>query len=63
VANVYSYTGNPNDDGYLSSQQAQAALAIANSAAAFRDMYSIRMNSPTNYTLPRQIRLGVLFEF
>jgi len=63
VLNVYSYTGNAEDDGYLTSTQAQAALALANSAVAFTDMYSIRMNVPGNYSTPRQIRLGLLFEF
>lgn len=63
VLNVYNFTGTPNDDGYLASSQAQSALAITNSAAAFTDLYTIRMNAPGNYSLPRQIRIGVLFEF
>ncbi|MBL7903300.1 MAG: carboxypeptidase regulatory-like domain-containing protein [Bacteroidia bacterium] len=63
VLNVYNYTGTPDDDGYLSSTQAQAAIAQANSAASFIDLYSIRMNNPTNYSTPRQIRIGLLFEF
>ncbi len=63
VLNVYNYTGTPDDDGYLSSNQAQAAIAQANSAASFIDLYSIRMNNPTNYNTPRQIRIGLLFEF
>ena len=63
VINVYSFTGASDDDGYLQSTQGQSALAITNSAIAFSDMYSIRMNAPNNYSLPRQIRIGVLFEF
>lgn len=63
ILNVYNYTGNPEDDGYLTSTQAQSSLALANSAAAYRDMYSIRVNSPGNYNLPRQIRIGLMFEF
>lgn len=63
VLNVYNYTGAPDDDGYLSSAQAQAALKLANSAAAFTDMYNIKMNFSGNYNTPRQIRIGVLFEF
>ena len=63
ILNVYSFTGNPEDDGFLTSSQAQAQLALANSAVAFTDMYNIRMNNPGNYSLPRQIRLGLLFEF
>ncbi len=63
VTNVYNYTGSPVDDGYLSSTQAQAAIAQTNSAAAYTDMYTIRVNNPNNYSYPRQIRIGVLFEF
>lgn len=63
VINVYNFTGQPDDDGYLTSTQGQNALSITNSAAAFRDLYSIYMNAPNNYSLPRQIRLGVLFSF
>ncbi len=63
VLSVYNFTGEPDDDGYLSSTQAQAALAQANSALAYTDMYSIRVNNPFNYSLPRQIRIGLLFDF
>jgi len=63
VLGVYAFTGSPDDDGYLASSQAQAALAITNSAIAFRDLYTIRMNNPDNFSLPRQIRIGLLFEF
>jgi hypothetical protein len=63
VLNVYSFTGNPDDDGYLTSTQAQAALALTNNALAFTDMYNIRMNVPGNYSIPRQTRIGLLFEF
>jgi len=63
VLNVYQYTGAADDDGYLTSTQAAAQLATTNSAIAFSDMYSIRMNAPGNFNLPRQIRLGLLFEF
>jgi hypothetical protein len=63
VNSVYNFTGAPDDDGYLSSTQAQAALAQANSAVAYSDMYRISMNNPFNYSTPRQIRIGLLFDF
>lgn len=63
ILNVYNFTGNPDDDGYLQSSQAIAALANANSPDAFRDMYSLRMNNPGNYSRPRVIRIGLLLEF
>ena len=63
IINVYNFTGSADDDGYLTSTQGSTSLALANSAAAFTDMYNIRMNAPGNYSLPRQIRIGLLFEF
>ncbi len=63
VLGVYNFTGAPDDDGYLTSTQGKNALGLTNSPAAFSDMYSIRMNNPNNYSLPRQIRIGLLFEF
>jgi hypothetical protein len=63
VLGVYNFTGSPDDDGYLSSAQAMSQLAISNSALAFRDMYNIRMNNAANFSIPRQIRIGLLFEF
>ncbi len=63
VLGVYAFTGNPDDDGYLQSTQAIAALAQANSPQAFRDMYTIRMNTPGNYNRPRVIRIGLLLDF
>lgn len=63
IINVYNYTGAANDDGYLTSTQAAATLDRANNAVAYTDMYMIRMNAPGNYSLPRQVRIGLLFEF
>jgi hypothetical protein len=63
VLNVYSFTGLPDDDGYLSSTQAQAALATQNSAIAYSDMYTIRIRNAANFSLPRQTRIGLLFTF
>lgn len=63
ILGVYNFTGNPSDDGYLTSTQAQAALALANSANSFRDMYNISINQPGNYSSPRQIRIGLMFNF
>jgi hypothetical protein len=63
VMHVYRYTGNPDDDGYLAAAEHQAAINSNIDPQSFRDLYSTRINNPYNYSLPRQIRLGVLFSF
>lgn len=63
ILGVYNFTGSPDDDGYLESVQAQNQLAISNSAVAFTDMYRIAMNNAGNFSIPRQIRIGLEFSF
>lgn len=64
ILGVYNYTGNPDDDGYLSSSQ--GTLYVNNNpstAASFTDQYKIYINNPGNYGRPRTIRIGVLLDF
>lgn len=63
ILNVYNYTGNPDDDGYLSSAVAQQNMQGLNSPQGFRDQYSIYMNKPGNYNKPRVIRIGLQLDF
>lgn len=60
---VYPATGNPDDDGYLAAAEWQREINQQVSPAAYRDLYAIRIDSPFNYSSPRQIRLGVLLNF
>jgi hypothetical protein len=63
IASVYSTTGNPDDNGYLTFGQNQTAISQMPSERAYREVYSILINSPYNYRLPRTARIGVLFSF
>jgi len=63
VLNVYSFTGNPNDDGYLSAPESQKQISEALDEQAYRDLYAIAVDRPWNYSLPRTIRMGVIFNF
>ncbi|MCU0433058.1 MAG: carboxypeptidase-like regulatory domain-containing protein [Bacteroidia bacterium] len=63
VLNVYRYTGNANDDGYLSDASTQALIAAQNDPQSFRDLYSVKMADPTFYSIPRRIRLGIMLDF
>jgi hypothetical protein len=53
----------PDDDGYLASAQAQTTIAGQTSPTSFNDLYSVKINNPSNYQRPRVIRLGILLDF
>lgn len=63
IIDVYPYTGSPNDDGFLASQQGQTQIARQVSAQSFIDLYNQQLNNPFNYSLPRRVRLGVAYNF
>jgi hypothetical protein len=63
VYEVYSYTGNPNDDGYLTASEFQNSINSQNDPQSFRDLYNIKVNNPNNYSLPRRMRIGLIFNF
>lgn len=63
VISVYRKTGNPEDDGYLSAAENQVGISGQIDEQAFRDQYAIKVNNPNNYSTPRQIRLGLAWNF
>jgi hypothetical protein len=63
IINVYPYTGNPDDDGYLSAPEWQRQINSQIDPQAFNDLYSVFVDSPFNYSSPRQIRVGLIFNF
>lgn len=63
IVSVYRATGNPNDDGYLSTPDGIAHANGQASPQAYVDLYQIAINSPSNYSLPRRVRLGVQVNF
>ncbi len=63
VLNVYEYTGNPDDDGFLNYADYQSQISTQDDEIAYRNYYAMYINSPYNYSLPRTIRLGVQFSF
>ena len=63
VVGVYAFTGSPDDNGFLSSATAQSQIAEQASAQSFMDLYNRSINNPGNYGLPRQIRLGLNYNF
>lgn len=63
ILDVYSATGNPDDDGYLAAAEWQSQIASNTSEQAFRDLYQTKMLDPNNFSLPRRIRLGLQLNF
>ena len=60
---LYRYTGDSNDDGFLSSSYGITAVEQATLSQAFYDQYYIKVNSPFNYSLPRLLRVGATISF
>ncbi len=63
VLDVYSATGNPNDDGYLTAPEWKRQIQSQLDPVAFTQMYQIFVNRGSNYSTPRQIRLGCSLNF
>jgi hypothetical protein len=63
ISGVYRFTGTPDDDGFLAAAQYQSQIESQNSPDSFRNYYSMFVNNPYNLGAPRQIRLGLRFDF
>ncbi|MCB0853461.1 MAG: hypothetical protein KDD63_14645 [Bacteroidetes bacterium] len=63
VIGVYRYTGLPDDDGFLASDGGQQRIVTQVDPTAYVDQYTLRVQNPSNYSIPRRIRLGVQFNF
>lgn len=63
VRRVYRYTGSASDDGYLTDARYQNDIQSQIDEQSFREQYSMKINDPANYNLPRRTRIGVLVTF
>ena len=63
VVGVYRATGNAQDDGYLEAATSQAQISNQVDPLAFADMYSAKVNNPSNFARPRIIRIGAILNF
>jgi len=63
IMSVYRATGNPEDDGYLTSSAAQNSIDAKNDPESFRYLYSLAVNNPSHYSLPRMWRAGISLQF
>jgi len=63
VYDVYSYTGKPDDDGLLTSDNYQNFIDHQLNPDSFRLLYQLHLYDPTFYGTPRIWRLGVIFRY
>lgn len=63
ILNVYPATGNPDDDGYLTSPNGQKEAVQTTNPQSFALLYQYRVNDPNNYSAPRLVRLGASINF
>ena len=63
VVSVYRFTGLPDDDGWLQSDQGIQTTFTQIDPASYVDLYSIRVQNPNNYSIPRRMQLGMFFNF
>lgn len=63
IIDVYRYTGNPDDDGFLEANQFSQLIESQQDETSFRQLYSLKANNPAHYGLARTIQLGVRFDF
>lgn len=61
---VFSVTGNPDDNGYLTDPETQSVINAYLDPQSYRDLYTIYLsNSYWNYNSPRTIKLGLTYQF
>lgn len=63
VLSVYSVTGSPTDDGFLTMQNSPGLGLLSTFADSYNLLYDLRMNNPFNISRPRRIFLGLQVAF
>ena len=63
ILNVYSFTGRPDDDGYLAASEFQQNIKAQVDEDAFRNYYRMAINNPYNYGMPTRASFGIQFQF
>ncbi len=63
IIDVYGATGSPSDDGYLTSPLYQSQILSQVSPSSYSNYYTMKVNDPYNYSMPRRIRFGAVLSF
>jgi len=63
ILSVYRTSGLPDDDGFLNTNQGRQQTAAQIDPIAFTQLYQIKAQNPSNFSIPRRLRLGCSFNF
>ncbi|NBV13308.1 MAG: hypothetical protein EBS07_04465 [Sphingobacteriia bacterium] len=63
ILSVYRTSGLPNDDGFLNTNQGRNQTAAQINPTSFTQLYQIKAQNPSNYSIPRRFRIGCSFNF
>ncbi len=63
IINLYRYTGDPDDDGYLSAPENQNGINNYLDPESFIDLYTAKIANPSHYSIPRRARIGIMLDF
>lgn len=63
ILNVYGATGSPDDDGYLTAPNYQTQIAGQVDPASYGNYYSMKVDNPYNYSMPRRVKFGIALSF
>ena len=63
IIGVYAATGNPDDDGYLSTPKSRPVVQSAANPESFIDHYQAAMFNEGFFSTQRRIRLGIMLDF
>jgi hypothetical protein len=63
IISVYTYTGNADDDGYLSATEYQEQINSQIYTPSYINYYNMTVQNPYNYSTPARVSLGLQFGF
>ena len=64
ITSVYSVTGNPEDNGYLTDPETQSTINAFLDPDSYRDLYAISLrNGNWNYSSPRTFKVTLSYQF
>jgi len=63
IVGVYRATGSPTDDGYLTSPLYESQILSQVDPNSYMNYYTMKVNDPYNFSMPRRVRFGAVLMF